>query len=295
MQIIRFSSNHHLDMSISFADVLVFDYEKWSSRLPMLKAQYAAARPFAHIVLDDFITPDVAKDAHDRFPKPDSGEWIQYKHVNEKKLGKRDRASIPDIHLAIIDELNSRRFVEWLSELTGIERLIADHSLEGGGLHQIERGGFLNIHADFTAHQHQKNWARRVNVLLYLNDNWKEDYGGHLELWTRDMSKCDKKILPVLNRCVIFNTDFDSYHGHPHPLNTPEGVTRKSIALYYFTEERATPKARATDYRPLPTDSIGKRFAIFLDNIALRTYDFLKRRLGFDDKFISKILKSFYK
>ncbi len=278
-------------MATSIADVRIFDYEKWTSRLPALKAQYASAQPFPHIVLDDFINAEVAKEACLHFPTPDSGEWIQYKHVNEKKLGKRDRAHIPDIHLAIIDEFNSRRFVEWLSELTGIQYLIADPSLEGGGLHQIERGGFLNIHADFTAHQHQKHWARRVNVLLYLNDNWTDDYGGHLELWERDMSRCAKKILPTFNRCVIFNTDTDSYHGHPHPLNTPEGETRKSIALYYFTEEKAVPKARATDYRPLPQDSTGKRLAILIDNFALRVYDFLKRRLGFDDRLVSKILK----
>lgn len=278
-------------MSFSVADIRAFDYEKWTLRLPTLKAQYASARPFPHIVLDDFINVDLAKMACDRFPKPDSGEWIQYKHVNEKKLGKRDRASIPEVHLSIIDELNSRRFVEWLSELTGIERLIADPSLEGGGLHQIERGGFLNIHADFTAHQHRKHWARRVNLLLYLNENWQERYGGHLELWERDMSKCERKILPTFNRCVIFNTDGDSFHGHPRPLNAPEGVTRKSIALYFFTEETKTPKARATDYRPLPQDSPRKRLAIFFDNLALRVYDFFKRKLGFDDTFISKVLK----
>ncbi len=282
-------------MTFPIEDVQVFDYEKWTSLLPVLRAQYHSARPFPHIVLDNFINPDLAKDAHDNFPKPNSGEWIQYKHVNEQKLGKRDRTAIPELHLAIIDALNSRRFVEWLSELTGIKYLIADPSLEGGGLHQIECGGFLNIHADFTAHQHQKHWARRVNVLLYLNDNWKEDYGGHLELWARDMSKCEKKILPVLNRCVIFNTDRDSFHGHPHPLNTPEGTTRKSIALYYFTEERSMPKARATDYRPLPTDSTSKRLAILFDNTALRIYDFLKRQFGFDDRFISNFLKLFSK
>jgi hypothetical protein len=273
----------------------VFDYEQWTLRLPMLKAQYASASPFPHIVLDNFINADLAKEACQTFPKPDSGEWIQYKHVNEKKLGRHDRTAIPDVHLAIIDELNSRRFVEWLSELTGIKYLIADHSLEGGGLHQTERGGFLNIHTDFTAHQHQKHWARRVNVLLYLNTNWKEEYGGHLELWARDMSRCEKKILPVLNRCVIFNTNSDSFHGHPHPLNTPEGITRKSIALYYFTEETAKPKARATDYRPLPTDSTSKQLAMLLDNFALRTYDFLKRQFGFNDRFISNLLKLFSK
>jgi Rps23 Pro-64 3,4-dihydroxylase Tpa1-like proline 4-hydroxylase len=282
-------------MPSPIAETQVFDYEKWTSLLPMLKAQYASARPFAHIVLDDLITTDLAKEAHDRFPKPDSGEWIQYKHINEQKLGKRDRATIPDVHLAIIDELNSRRFVEWLSELTGIKNLIADPSLEGGGLHQIERGGFLNIHADFTAHQHQKNWARRVNVLLYLNESWKEEYGGYLELWRRDMSQCEKKIRPTFNRCVIFNTDSDSFHGHPHPLNTPPNITRKSIALYYFTEETSIPKARATTYRALPNDSFGKQLAIFFDNLALRIYDFLKRRFGFDDKLVSKILKSLSK
>ncbi|MFN3346149.1 MAG: 2OG-Fe(II) oxygenase [Chloroherpetonaceae bacterium] len=282
-------------MLFSVADVQVFDYEKWTARLPVLKAQYASARPFAHIVLDDFINADFAKAAYDQFPKPDSGEWIQYKHINEKKLGRRDRATIPDVHLAIIDELNSRRFVEWLSELTGIKNLIADPSLEGGGLHQTERGGFLNIHTDFTSHQHEKHWARRVNVLLYLNKDWQEHYGGHLELWEHDMSQCAKKILPTFNRCVIFNTDSDSYHGHPHPLNTPQGETRKSIALYYFTEETSIPKARATDYRPLPQDPTGKQFAIVLDNLALRIYDFFKRKLGFNDTFISNILKSLSK
>jgi hypothetical protein len=273
------------------AELIVFDYAKWNALLPSLHAQYAAANPFPHIVLDNFLVDDVAKEAAETFPKPDSGEWIQYKHINEKKLGKRDRSAIPALHLSIIDELNSRRFVEWLSELSGIKNLIADHSLEGGGLHQIERGGFLNIHADFTAHQHQKSWARRVNVLIYLNENWREEYGGHLELWRRDMSQCEKKTLPLFNRCVIFNTDKDSFHGHPHPLNSPDGVTRKSIALYYFTEEKETPFTRSTEYRPTPQDSAGKRIAIFLDKMALRAYDFMKRRLGFDDKFISKILK----
>lgn len=282
-------------MPTSTADIRIFDYEKWASHLPMLKAQYASARPFPYIVLDDFINADIAKEACNRFPPPHSGEWIQYKHINEKKLGKRDRATIPDVHLAIIDELNSRRFVEWLSELTGIKYLIADPSLEGGGLHQTERGGFLNIHADFTAHQHQKHWARRVNVLLYLNENWTDDYGGHLELWSKDMSRCEQKILPIFNRCVIFNTDIDSYHGHPHPLTAPEGKTRKSIALYFFTEETSTPKAQSTYYHPLPSDLPEKRLAIFFDNLVLRTYDFFKRHLGFDDKLVSKILKSLSK
>ena len=85
--------------------------------------------------------------------------------------------------------------------------------LEGGGIHQSTRGGFLNIHADFTVHPHQKNWQRRVNVLVYLNNDWHEEWGGKLELWDRKMKACEESVLPVYNRCVIFNTDAEIYGG----------------------------------------------------------------------------------
>lgn len=128
-------------------------------------------------------------------------------------------------------------------------------------------------------------------MLVYLNKNWQESYGGSLELWDRKMKNCVKKVAPVFNRAVIFNTDDDSYHGYPNLITCPENITRKSIALYYFTEEAAH-KVHSTNYKPIPTDSLLKRCMIFLDKMALGSYDMFKRIFKFDDRFVSNVLKT---
>ena len=101
----------------------------------------------------------------------------------------------------------------------------------------IPSGGRLEVHSDFSEVEHLKIY-RRINLLLYLNKDWKDEYNGKLEFWNSDLSKCEKKISPNFNRCVIFRTDTKSFHGHPEVLNAPKGVYRKSIALYYYTLER---------------------------------------------------------
>tara|TARA_Y100000287_G_scaffold143386_1_gene118113 strand:- start:3 stop:521 length:519 start_codon:yes stop_codon:yes gene_type:complete len=122
--------------------------------------------------------------------------------------------------------------------LTGIEEiLIPDPYFLGGGLHEIKKGGFLKIHSDFNFHPQMK-LSRRLNLLLYLNKDWQEDYGGHIEFWDRSMKECGKKFLPIFNRMVIFSTTHSSFHGHPEPLNCPETRSRKSIALYYYSNGR---------------------------------------------------------
>jgi hypothetical protein len=178
-----------------------------------------------------------------------------------------------------------------LEKVTGITGLKHDPLLEGGGLHQCGNGGFLNVHADFTCHPHKLNWRRRVNVLVYLNENWKTEFGGNLELWSTDMSSCKRSIEPYLNRAVIFKTDETSFHGFPDPITCPPDVFRKSIALYYFTEEAAF-KRSSTDYRARPKDGL-KGIFIFLDKKAVALYSKVKRVLGLDDGFISTILGIF--
>ncbi|MCB9262381.1 MAG: 2OG-Fe(II) oxygenase [Flavobacteriales bacterium] len=133
--------------------------------------------------------------------------------------------------------LNSEPFLNFLSELTGIENLMGDPYFEGGGCHQIKPGGYLKVHADFNKHK-LTNLDRRLNVLVYLNQDWKEEYGGHFELWNTEMTKCEKKLLPLFNRMAMFSTTDFSYHGHPDPLKCPEGRSRKSLALYYYTNGR---------------------------------------------------------
>jgi len=125
--------------------------------------------------------------------------------------------------------------------------------------------------------------------LLYLNEPWPAHYKGDLELWARDMSECIQKIAPIYNRCVIFNTDEDSYHGLPDPIQCPEGETRKSIALYYFTIENKAPAKQATNYRARPQDG-WRRYLIYGDKKLIAFYNKLKGWLGINDDFASRIL-----
>jgi hypothetical protein len=273
---------------------MVFDYERWEQQLPDLKKTYNTENPYPHICMDNFLEKDTADKAMASFPSVKDEGWIHYVHFNERKHGLNKMEVLPPFIQEVITELNSDRFVGWVSELTGIPNLKADEMLEGGGLHQSLRNGFLNIHADFTVHPHKKHWQRRVNILIYLNEDWQEEYNGHLELWTRDMKECKQRILPIFNRCCIFNTDADSYHGVPEKILCPEDSTRKSIALYYFTEHEEVQIKRSTNYQARPGD--GWRSAlIYLDKQAVAIYTFMKGTLGIDDKIISKVLNIFGK
>jgi len=275
----------------------IIPFTTYESQLDLLKERYKSAYPFPHIVFNDFLIPEAAETIIDQFPSLESSNWIHYVHFNERKHGLNKVKSLPLFIQHAITQLNSKRFVNLLSELTGIPNLIADETLEGGGLHQSENGGYLNIHADYTVHPHRRKWRRRINVLIYLNRDWKDSFGGKLELWSSDMKKCIHKINPSFNKCVIFNTNMDSYHGHPDPLNCPSYITRKSIALYYFTIEDRLPKKRSTNYRASP-EQINKRVFIYLDKKLLWLYNEVKGLLGLDDKVVSNILgfiSSFWK
>lgn len=270
----------------------IFDYDKWTAQLADLSKIYQEASPYPHIVLENFLDPAVLKACIVEFDRLNATDgWINYKHYNEDKRGLNKIDLLPGTIRGTIDELNSPAFLEWLSRLTGIKGLQKDDGLEGGGIHQSTKGGFLNIHADFTVHPHHRHWQRRVNVLVYLNTDWKEEWGGKLELWDKQMKACEQSVLPVFNRCVIFNTDADSYHGHPLPMTCPEGTFRRSIALYYYTEE-ANPYRRATFYQARPGDGSNK-LLVKLDNALLSAYTAVKGKLGANDKIVSRLLKFF--
>jgi Rps23 Pro-64 3,4-dihydroxylase Tpa1-like proline 4-hydroxylase len=161
-----------------------------------------------------------------------------FDNPREKKLGNLDRLLEVDETIAgFLVAMNSPSMLDFLEKLTGIDGLIPDPYFGGGGLHQIVRGGFLKIHTDFNWHPKLK-LDRRLNLLVYLNKDWREDYGGHLELWDRALKRAEKSILPVFNRTVVFSTTDFSYHGHPRPLRCPDSTTRKSISLYYYSNGR---------------------------------------------------------
>ena len=221
-------------------DALLHDNEfmRKLHHLPETAApDYAAGKPYPHIVIDDFLPPAVLDQVLAEFPSPGQVKWQTFDNANEKKLAFRQAESLPTPVRELLYFLNSHPVLQFLERLTGISGLIPDPSFTGGGCHQIERGGKLQVHVDFNKLQ-AVNLDRRLNLLIYLNKDWREEYGGHFELWDAAGQSCVKRVLPVFNRCVVFSTTETSYHGHPHPLDCPEGRTRKSIALYYYTNGR---------------------------------------------------------
>lgn len=289
----RLNLNSHSAMNNTLSDKrVIIDLNKWKSSLPVDAKAYANAEPYPHIVFENFLETWAAEKTMREFPPVKDEGWIHYVHFNEKKHGLNKIDLLPPFVRQVIEELNTPEFLRYVSQLTGIDNLLADDMLEGGGLHQSLRGGFLNVHADFTVHPHKPNWRRRVNLLIYLNQDWKPEYRGDLELWDRGMQRCQQKIGPLFNRCVLFNTDEDSYHGLPDPIMCPEEMTRKSIALYYFTEEKVAPKKRSTNYQARPGDGWKAPF-IYLDKKVLALYSRLKSTLGINDDFVSKVLRIF--
>jgi Rps23 Pro-64 3,4-dihydroxylase Tpa1-like proline 4-hydroxylase len=269
-----------------------FDKDRWEPEMPRLHEAYVNADPFPHIMIDNFLNAEELDKVVAELKGFNTKEWINYIHVNENKRGFNIYDELPTEAKGLIQELNSEEFLSsFLEKLTGITGLKSDFSLEGGGLHESHDGGFLNIHADYLAHPHQTHWRRRANVLIYLNKDWQDDWGGHLELWSRDMKEQKAKIAPLFNRCVVFSTDETSFHGHPEPMKLPQGRSRRSVALYYFTEQEAYAKVRSTHYRPRPSDKQSRRWLIELDNFMVNTYTRIKRNGGMSDKIISKLLK----
>jgi hypothetical protein len=269
----------------------LFPYDRWTPQLPKVSRVYQSAEPFPHFVFENFLEEPDCRRAMEEFPKPHETSWTHYKHYNEKKIGKSNRRDFPPFIGLLTDELNSPDFLEFLSKLTGIPGLMADPLLEGGGLHQSGPGGFLNMHADFTMHHYHKNWRRRVNLILYLNEGWKEEWNGKLEFWEKDMKRCAVKIAPELNRAVVFNTDETSFHGFPDRLRCTPGVARKSLALYYYTpQDDPRAPARSTNYRARPGDGWKGAF-IWLDKKILHFYSVLKKKFGLSDEIASKILR----
>ncbi|MFN8672183.1 MAG: glycosyltransferase [Candidatus Sericytochromatia bacterium] len=199
---------------------------------------YSNNTPYPHIVIDNMFEEKYLDWILDEFPDKNGIDWKSFGTTHEIKLASKNEEQIGFFTRYFIYLLNSSVFLKFLEKMTGIPNLIPDPYLVGGGLHQILKGGKLGVHVDFNKSEKLKA-NRKLNLLVYLNKNWKEEYGGHFELWDKDVKHCLKKVLPIYNRMVVFSTSNISYHGHPHPLTCPENMSRKSIALYYYANEEA--------------------------------------------------------
>lgn len=221
-----------------------FDRQQLLELAAAHREHYQAARPFPHISLDD-VLPDVVLDAVlEEFPAPGQDGWLRFDSDHERKLASVGDEAMGDATRHLLAEFNSAAFVDFLEELTGIRGLVVDPYFEGGGMHQIERGGHLDVHVDFNRHP-RTGLDRRLNLLIYLNRDWEPEWGGELQLWSADMKTCERRIVPRFNRLVVFSTTERSFHGHPEPLTCPEDRTRRSLALYYYSNGRPEEKGVA--------------------------------------------------
>lgn len=219
-------------------DYLNHSYQDLQAVAAQYKQQYASASPFPNIAFENFFNPDILDALLEEFPNLEGKDDIKYQTPNEIKLASKGERRFGPMAKAFAHFLNSEPFLLFLQELTGIEEtLTPDPYFEGGGFHQTKAGGFLKIHADFNKHR-QTGLDRRLNVLVYLNKDWPDEYGGHFELWNREMTRCVKKVAPRFNTMAMFTTTDFSYHGLPNPLTCPPDRSRKSLALYYYTNGR---------------------------------------------------------
>ena len=224
----------------------VFDLDTLARRVRESSDAFRAAEPYPHAVFDHFLREPAAREIARVFPGPhDAVAWDQYAAPGlEVKLGCSREEKLPEPIRRAIHDLNSGPFIDFLEQLSGIDHLLPDPHLAGGGIHLSRNGGHLGIHADFNWHE-KLQAHRRLNLLIYLTPEWKADYGGQLELWNTDASRRELVVEPRFNRAALFATRSDTFHGHPNHWAAPDGVYRQSIALYYYTTQRPPEEQRA--------------------------------------------------
>ena len=207
--------------------------------------------PYYYQVIDNFFNQEQAKTISKEFPEYNSDIWYYYNNPLEHKKTCNNWYQFGPETYKTLTMLNSKEFIRQLQKITGIPKLYPDIGLHGGGLHIHERGGKLNVHLDYSIHPKLK-LQRKLNLIIYLTEDWNPEWGGGLELWShnKNTNRPNKKEITidnVFNRAVLFDTTQNSWHGFPDPLTCPEGTYRKSLAVYYLTDppEGTDPRPRA--------------------------------------------------
>ncbi len=216
-----------------------------------LQQRFSNAKPFRHLVIEKFLDDAFCRDLMAQFPAFDPVHAL-----NERGEAGR-KAAIPELpQLGPAFERFDRlirggEFLQWMSDVTGIPRLLYDPEYVGGGTHENLEGQELDSHVDFNYHP-KRRWHRRLNLILFLNPEWEAGWGGCLELlrdpWTADGARADAIVVPLANRAVIFETNEHSWHGFRR-IQLPEGrqgISRRSIAVYFYTEERPAAETAAS-------------------------------------------------
>jgi hypothetical protein len=210
-----------------------------------LRASYLASKPYPHVVVDGFFDEDVLDQTVADFPRREERDWNTWATVSERKQTSRGITQLSPFTQMFFLQLCSEPFLEHLRYITGFPDLVMDPLFHGGGLHESARGGWLNVHADWTKHP-SLPLTRQLNLLIYLNREWDPSWRGDLELYDYTTKECGARILPVFNRAVLFPTTRETLHGFPTPVACPANRTRKSISVYYWSPDPEALKTSAS-------------------------------------------------
>lgn len=226
-------------------------FGSWILLSEKLQKEFINAKPYPHVVIDNFFSEKWIKDIIQFFPDIDK-TWYCYWNPIEKKYAKDKFEDCPIFKHIFQNVLQSNEFVEIIQRITGIHDLEKDPYLHGAGLHYHPNGGKLDMHLDYSIHPITGK-ERRINLIVYLNNDWQLSYGGCLELWDASFTSAVKKVEPISNRAIIFQTSDISYHGMPVPIQCPNNIGRKSLAIYYVSPPRQSVILRnKAVFRPLP-------------------------------------------
>jgi Rps23 Pro-64 3,4-dihydroxylase Tpa1-like proline 4-hydroxylase len=203
-----------------------------------LKSDYLSAKPFNHVVIDNFFKEEVALAIAKEIPGYDGEMDANYNNAIERKRTVQNWTKFSKTVYKAMTELVGQEFTSYLRYVTGQPELVADFGLHGGGMHLHEAGDYLNVHLDYDVHP-KMDMKRKLNIIIYLNPNWQDSWGGNLGLWSHDdetnqPKELESSIVPVFNRAVLFDTTQNSWHGVTEGIFCPEGQYRKSLALYYL-------------------------------------------------------------
>ena len=222
-----------------------------------LRHDYENAHPCKHLVLDNFLTNAVADTLYQNFPKMEQLN-VRRQSMNEQKAEDYHFERFHPAFLQVRNVVQSQAFFDWMGAVTGIEGLMSvEGDSLGSGVHQGGNGSYVDIHIDINMNTKYNIW-RRLNLLIYLNKHWKPEYGGDLELWDKEMTRCEKKVPCLFNKAVVFYTDDNSPHGYAK-INVPEGETRKSFYTYFYTPVAAGVTFRDSKFLSRPDDSLAKK------------------------------------
>ena len=237
--------------------------------------EFNTSTPYKHLVVDNFLQDSIVNTLFEKFPAYEVFNK-KYDGLNEKKAEGSNFQDFDPTFTELRDLVSSEEFCKWISAVTGVKEVFVTNDALGTGLHQGKKGSFLDIHIDFSMH-HLENVYRRLNLLIFFNKGWKDEWNGHTELWNAEMTECVKKVRPDFNRALIFETTGLSYHGYG-VINPPEDVNRKSFYTYFYTKTPGSQDGAYHDtiFKARPEDGAFKKIKT---NIKESSKNFIKSQL----------------